>query len=162
MGEIFYPVDGSYTGYGDGQGKHLIAFIDAEMRKDWRFYRRSLLRFWASHAVACAVFDDAQHLYLRGAFNMLPWACKHLGEDTGPALRRELRALARPHRENYEKEVRDAEEMRDYYAELIRDPESDGCKSTGRDPETLRADLEEEEAKLTHWKKILHELDTET
>ncbi len=46
-GQIVYPVQG-YTGYGDGVGTDLTAFIADEMRNDWATNRDALLKFWKS------------------------------------------------------------------------------------------------------------------
>jgi hypothetical protein len=44
---IVYPAQG-YTGYGDGVGMDLTAFITAEMRADWEANRDELMKFWQS------------------------------------------------------------------------------------------------------------------
>jgi hypothetical protein len=46
-GEICCPVI-HYTGYGDGIGKDLSAFIGDLMRSDWMTHREALLAFWIS------------------------------------------------------------------------------------------------------------------
>ena len=56
-GEISYPVRG-YTGYGDGTGEDLRAFIDDVMRADWAVHRDAL-KPW---------------LFYRGAPGTRPWA----------------------------------------------------------------------------------------
>jgi hypothetical protein len=43
-GRIQYPVQG-YTGYGDGVGTDLSAFIGNEMRSDWAANRDELVAF---------------------------------------------------------------------------------------------------------------------
>ena len=46
-GDIVYPMKW-YTGYGDGHGKDLTAFISDVMRHDWQVHRDWLLAFWIS------------------------------------------------------------------------------------------------------------------
>jgi len=46
-GEISYPVLG-YSGYGDGVGTDLKAFITDEMRADWANNREEPVKFWKS------------------------------------------------------------------------------------------------------------------
>ena len=41
-GRIVYPVQG-YSGYGDGVGTDLVAFLSAEMRVDWAANREELM-----------------------------------------------------------------------------------------------------------------------
>ena len=60
-GEICYPMQG-YTGYGDGVGTDLTAFISDEMRVDWQAHRDALLAFWRS--------DNADRPH------RLPWAAR--------------------------------------------------------------------------------------
>jgi hypothetical protein len=78
-GEIRYPVQG-YTGYGDGIGTDLTAFISDEMRADWTANRQELIAFWQSRAYTTAdVFADAlPWLFVRGSAGKPPWAARHL------------------------------------------------------------------------------------
>ena len=46
-GWIVYPVEG-YTGYGDGVGTDLTAFITDGMHADWEANRDELMEFWRS------------------------------------------------------------------------------------------------------------------
>jgi hypothetical protein len=84
-GEIFYP-DYGYSGYGDGRGTDLTAFISDEMRSDWAENRDELIKFWQSGEYTTAeIFPDSRPwLFVRGEPSSLPWACEHLdkpGED---------------------------------------------------------------------------------
>ena len=72
-GKIQYPVQG-YTGYGDGVGTDLTAFISDEMRADWAANRDVLMAFWRSGKSDAAVFPD----------DTLPWLC--LGSSSNPCL----------------------------------------------------------------------------
>lgn len=74
-GVIRYPVLG-YSGYGDGVGTDLTAFIDDEMRRDWAANRDELIAFWQSGAYTTVdVFPDAlPWLFVRGCVGTLPWA----------------------------------------------------------------------------------------
>jgi hypothetical protein len=77
-GRIVYPVQG-YTGYGDGVGTDLTAFISAEMHADWQANREELLAFWKSDKTEADVFPDAlPWLYMGSSANTLPWAARHL------------------------------------------------------------------------------------
>jgi len=74
-----YPVLG-YTGYGDGVGTELTAFINDEMRADWAANRVELEAFWKSGAYTTAdVFPDSvPWLFVCGSFDTLRWAARHL------------------------------------------------------------------------------------
>ena len=75
-GRIQYPVQG-YTGYGDGVGTDLTAFISDRMRADWEANRAELMAFWRSGKAD--VFPDAlPWLYGGGSADALPWAARHL------------------------------------------------------------------------------------
>jgi hypothetical protein len=78
-GRIQYPVQG-YTGYGDGVGTDLTAFISDGMRADWAANRAELMAFWRSGKTEADVFSDAlPWLFACGsAARTLPWAAKHL------------------------------------------------------------------------------------
>ena len=77
-GRIQYPVQG-YSGYGDGVGTDLAAFISDEMRIDWAANREELTEFWQSGKTTAEVFPDAlQWLWGCGSANPLPWAAVHL------------------------------------------------------------------------------------
>jgi hypothetical protein len=80
-GEICYPEPGYYSGYGDGRGTDLTAFISDEMRRDWTEHREVLIKFWKSGAyTAPDVFPDSKPwLFVRGEPGTLPWAAEHLG-----------------------------------------------------------------------------------
>jgi hypothetical protein len=75
FGKIFYPVTG-YTGYGDGVGKDLATFIDAEMAVDWENNREELLAFWRSGKYTTQYDDALPWLFDRGKPGALPWAAK--------------------------------------------------------------------------------------
>ncbi len=76
-GEIKYAAPGYYTGYGDGVGKDLSAFVDDEMRQDWEANREELLAFWRSGKYSIGAFPDSvPHLFYRGSRRTLPWAAK--------------------------------------------------------------------------------------
>jgi hypothetical protein len=77
-GRIQYPVQG-YTGYGDGVGTDLTAFISDEMRRDWEANRDELMEFWQSGKTEADVFPDTlPWLYGGGSAKKLPWAAVHL------------------------------------------------------------------------------------
>lgn len=78
-GKIRYPVQG-YTGYGDGVGTDLTAFITDEMRADWAANREELIAFWqsGSYTTSDAFPDALPWLFVRGSANTLPWAARHL------------------------------------------------------------------------------------
>ena len=78
-GEIVYSAF-NYTGYGDGIGRDLHAFITEEMRADWEINRDELLAFWKT-----GNFTTSEHfpgslpwLFVRGYPHTLPWAAKAL------------------------------------------------------------------------------------
>lgn len=84
FGKIMYPVQG-YTGYGDGVGKDLSAFINDDMRADWESNRDELLAFWSSGKYT-TVFDDAlPWLFYRDLPDTLPWAAKVFDHKRGSA-----------------------------------------------------------------------------
>ncbi len=78
-GKINYPVLG-YTGYGDGVGTDLTAFISDAMRRDWQNHREALMTFWTSGKSDAEVFPDdtLPWLCLGGRADRLPWAARHL------------------------------------------------------------------------------------
>jgi hypothetical protein len=78
-GEIRYPVQG-YTGYGDGVGTDLTAFISAEMRADWEANRDELIKFWQSgeYTHPDNFPDSLPWLFVAGGDDSLPWAAEHL------------------------------------------------------------------------------------
>jgi hypothetical protein len=78
-GRIQYPVQG-YTGYGDGIGTDLTAFVSNEMSSDWATNRDELLAFWYSGKTTADVFPDSlPWLFVRGSADTLPWAAaRHL------------------------------------------------------------------------------------
>jgi len=77
-GRIQYPVQG-YSGYGDGIGTDLTAFISDQMRADWEANRVELMAFWRSTNAEADVFPDAlPWLYVGGSAGTLPWAAVHL------------------------------------------------------------------------------------
>src|SRR5882672_7042726 len=81
-GRIQYPVQG-YTGYGDGVGTDLTAFIRDEMRRDWEANRDELMEFWQSGKTEADVFPDTlPWLYFGGSADTLPWASRHLDWQT--------------------------------------------------------------------------------
>jgi hypothetical protein len=57
-GEIIYPAMG-YTGYGDGTGRNLRAFISDEMRADWNDNRDELLRFSSGEYITARFSDSS-------------------------------------------------------------------------------------------------------
>lgn len=73
-GEIRYPLPPYYTGYGDGVGTFLTAFISDEMRADWNNNRDELMAFWKSGRYT----DGLPWLFVRGWPDTLPWAAEHL------------------------------------------------------------------------------------
>ena len=79
VGAIRYPVQG-YTGYSDGVGTHLAAFISDEMRADWAANREELMEFWKSGKYTTPdVFPDSlPWLFVGGSADTLPWAAGHL------------------------------------------------------------------------------------
>jgi hypothetical protein len=79
--------------------------------------------------------------------------------DKALAIQRELLAVAGwPQcREAYERNLAEAEEWRDYYAMLIRDPDA-RYQGTGMDTASLRQGLKEAEAEVRYRKKLLAEL----
>jgi len=78
-GRIQYPVQ-CYTGYGDGVGTDLTAFISDQMRADWEANRPELMAFWQSGAYTTTdIFPDSlPWLFVRGSADTLPWAATHL------------------------------------------------------------------------------------
>ncbi len=78
-GRIVYPVQG-YSGYGDGIGTDLTAFISDTMRRDWQNHREALLAFWRSGKSDAEVFPDdtLPWLFIDGSADTLPWAARHL------------------------------------------------------------------------------------
>ncbi|QHO76284.1 hypothetical protein ACH79_30455 [Bradyrhizobium sp. CCBAU 051011] len=77
-GRIVYPVQG-YTGYGDGIGTDLTAFISDEMRADWAANRDELMAFWRSGRPDTFP-DSLPWLCLGGGDGSLPWAVVLLEE----------------------------------------------------------------------------------
>ena len=78
-GWISYPVRG-YTGYGDGVGTDVTAFISDQMRADWTANREELVAFWRSgkHTTADVFADSLPWLFVGGSADTLPWAAEHL------------------------------------------------------------------------------------
>ena len=76
-GLIRYPVQG-YTGYGDGVGTDLTAFIGDEMRRDWAANRDELMKFWQSgeYTHPDNFSDSVPWLFVRGGDGSLPWAVR--------------------------------------------------------------------------------------
>jgi len=72
-GRLSYPVQG-YTGYGDGIGKDLVAFIDDSMRMDWADHREALLAFWISGRNSYELPNAKPWLLYHGAPGTRPWA----------------------------------------------------------------------------------------
>jgi hypothetical protein len=72
-GEICYSVM-QYTGYGDGIGKDLSAFIGDLMRADWMTHREALLAFWISGRWSSELPNTKPWLFYRGAPGTRPWA----------------------------------------------------------------------------------------
>jgi hypothetical protein len=77
-GRIQYPVLG-YTGYGDGIGTDLTAFITDQMRADWAANREELIAFWESGQSPTIFPDCLPWLYTHRIAGTPPWAVKHLG-----------------------------------------------------------------------------------
>ena len=75
-GRTVYPVQG-YTGYGDGFGTDLTAFINDGMRADWKANRDELIEFWRSGAPDNFP-DSLPWLFVRGSADTSPWAARHL------------------------------------------------------------------------------------
>jgi|SRR5258705_11994908 hypothetical protein len=75
-GRIQYPVQG-YTGYGNGVGTDLMAFISDGMRTDWAANRDELMEFWRS-GESDNFADSLPWLFVRGGDGSLPWAARHL------------------------------------------------------------------------------------
>jgi len=83
FGVIRYPLPAYYTGYGDGRGTDLTAFISDEMRRDWAVNRGALLEFWRSGKSIYEAFpEDALPWlpYHGGSADTLPWAARHLDQ----------------------------------------------------------------------------------
>ena len=76
-GEIRYPAQ-NYSGYGDGRGTDLTAFISDEMRNDWANNRAELIAFWKSGQSPVIFPDCLPWLYGCGSAGTLPWAAGHL------------------------------------------------------------------------------------
>jgi hypothetical protein len=84
FGEIIYPALG-YTGYGDGTGKDLTAFISDEMRADWEGHRDELMAFWRSGQYTTAeVFPDSLPWLFDCGDGGLPWAAKQFDRKPRP------------------------------------------------------------------------------
>lgn len=84
-GEIFYPVEG-YSGYGDGRGTILEAFIGNQMKADWVANRDELLEFWRSgkYTTEWTAFadDNLPWIFFRGS-GARPWAAKVFDRQFG-------------------------------------------------------------------------------
>ena len=80
-GRFKYPIYG-YSGYGDGVGKDLEAFITDRMRHDWANHRDGLLQFWISAQWSSDLLG-LPWLFFRGAPGTRPWAWLML-EDGAP------------------------------------------------------------------------------
>jgi hypothetical protein len=93
-GRIFYPQNG-YTGYGDGVGRDLTAFISENMKLDYWANRTMLLEWWASGESEGHFPPPVTPPWLNahGDPSRLPWGAEHL--DDPEVVRRELQALAR-------------------------------------------------------------------
>jgi hypothetical protein len=78
-GELVYPVRG-YSGYGDGIGKDLTAFIGPEMRHDWAHHRDALLAFWISGESTTRL----PWLFASGGPGTRPWAWWELEDHPEP------------------------------------------------------------------------------
>ena len=78
-GWISYPVQG-YSGYGDGVGTDVTAFISDQMRADWAANREELVAFWQSgkYTTADVFADSLPWLFVCGSADTLPWASEHL------------------------------------------------------------------------------------
>ena len=72
-----YPVQG-YTGYGDGVGTDLTAFITDGMCADWEANRAEMLAFWQSGDFTHPdTFPDSlPWLHVRGGDGSQPWAAR--------------------------------------------------------------------------------------
>jgi hypothetical protein len=70
-GEICY-VEHGYSGYGDGRGTDLTAFISDEMRNDWAEHRNELIAFWKSGEYT----TDKPWLFVCGEPDTPPWAAE--------------------------------------------------------------------------------------
>jgi hypothetical protein len=81
-GEIRYSAIPDYTGYSDGVGTDLTAFIGDEMRRDWESHRDELMSFWRSGKTTTRdVFPDSvPWLHASGRPGAVPWAALHLGK----------------------------------------------------------------------------------
>jgi hypothetical protein len=154
-GEIKYPAIG-YTGYGDGQGDDLAAFISDDMRADWFEHRAELLEFWAAHG-AIRFDDENPWLDPCGHFEELPWAAEQFGPDL-EATERELLELGRRHREAYAEELRKAQRWAAYRRELIAHPERGGS-GTRCDPASRREDLAKANSDVRYWRGVMARLD---
>ena len=95
-------------------------------------------------------------------FPPYPNSGRAMDESYGKALaiQRELLAVAGwpDCRQAYERNLREAEESRDYYALLVRDPDA-RYQGTGMDTETLRQRLKEAREEVAYRKKLLAGLD---
>ena len=91
-----------------------------------------------------------------------PNSCRMMDKsyDKALAIQRELLAVAGwpDCRQAYERNLREAEERRDYCAELLRDPGA-RYQGTGMDTASLRQWLKEARAEVAYRKKLLAELD---
>jgi len=94
-GEICYPVI-QYTGYGDGIGKDLSAFIGDLMRSDWMTHREALLAFWISGRWSSELPNTKPWLFYRGAPGTRPWAWWML-EDHPPIDDDEIGRVSHAH-----------------------------------------------------------------
>ena len=76
-GEICY-VEHGYSGYGDGRGTDLTAFISDEMRRGWAEHRDELIKFWRSgEYTSPEIFPDSKPwLFVCGSADTLPWAAE--------------------------------------------------------------------------------------
>ncbi len=83
-GWIVYPVEG-YTGYGDGVGTDLTAFITDGMRADWEANRDELMEFWRSAHPDNFAYS-LPWLFVRGTADTLPWAVTHLESSMSLSL----------------------------------------------------------------------------
>jgi hypothetical protein len=91
-----------------------------------------------------------------------PNSCRVMDKsyDKVLAIQRELLAVAGwpDCREAYEKNLAEAEEWRDYCAELVRDPDA-GPRGAGMDPAPRRQRLKEAREEVAYRKKLLAGLD---
>ena len=77
-GEVKIVVQG-YSGYGNGIGTVLTAFISDEMRQDWANHRDALIAFWKSGKSSSIFPDNLPWLFIaHGSPNKLTWAEKFL------------------------------------------------------------------------------------